>query len=1027
MYIERAKSLGMKALAFSEHGNQLGWDYKKSKIEKAGMKYVHAVEFYVTKNIEEKIRDNRHTILIAKNHKGFKEINKLVSISFNRTDGHFYYSPRITFDELKNISDNIFVTSACLGGILNGSDEEFKNDFINFMKSNKENCFLEIQHHRVKDQIEYNQTLLELHKETGIRLVAGTDTHSLNDEYADARKILQKGKKIFFSDEEDWDLTFKSYDDLIDAYKMQNSIPMEYVIQAIKNTNLIQEQVEEFVIDKSPKYPKLYEDSVGVFRTMAYESIDSHPYALKNHTREELVKRIDEEIEVYIKTNTVDFMLFQKFVRDWEKKNGIFCGPSRGSISGSMIAYLLGVTEMDSMKFDLNFFRFLNPMRQSNCDVDTDYYEPDRNAVRKFLLELDIINTAEIVTFNTVALKGAIRDVGRALEIPLATVDEISKNIESKEGEYRKQYPELFHYADLISGVIVSVGSHPAGVLCSSLDIDEEIGLFTTKSGGYPISCIDMHGLDDQFYVKLDCLGLDNVGLINETCKIAGIKRITPDNIPLDDMDVWNSIREDTTCIFQWESKFASQIIRNLFSDSTMAQVKKNIPNLSMLKLFSFGNGLIRPGCASFRTDASKGIFHDNGLKGINDLLMNEMGYLSMQESIMKFLVLFCGYSDAESDTVRRAIAKKKGTEDLLEEIERRFTSFSKEKYGLNDEECKKIIDPFLKAILDASDYGFSWNHSDAYSYIGYAIAWLRHYYPMEFIAAALNIWCGDEEKTANIISLSQRLKISVSSPRFRHSKSNYMFDRENSVIYKGLSSIKYLSAKCSDDLYSLKDNKYNTFMELLLDISKINVDTRQVDILIKLDFFEEFGNSRELLAILDLFYFFKSGESKQIGIEKACSIGYAKEIIEENSELTKSGKTYINLNITNILNECELYIKNQKLHNIDVSTKVKWQQEYLGYISFQTNNPSDRYKLLVIEIKPLLKKDKSSIYSYSLKCMSMGNSKVQELKVWTNIFNKCKLEEYDIIETDPHDFYQEEYNGIKSWRLSGYRKVGNR
>lgn len=260
------------------------------------------------------------------------------------------------------------VAHNCLGGCLWSGTEAAKEKYLQYFVEHKDRCFLEIQHHNVPDQIEYNKQLYELSKKYGLKLVAGTDTHSLNQELAEAREVLQKAKNIHFDNEDGWDLTFKSYDELVDAYKIQNSLPMDVVLEAIDNTNLIADMTEEYHFDGKPKYPKLYENSTEIFKKMVYEAIDTHPYVLKNHKREDVVKRVEEEIPVYEATNVIDFILFQKFVRDTEHSKGIYTGPGRGSASASMIAYLLGITDVDSMRFDLELFRFLNPDRVTNCD-----------------------------------------------------------------------------------------------------------------------------------------------------------------------------------------------------------------------------------------------------------------------------------------------------------------------------------------------------------------------------------------------------------------------------------------------------------------------------------------------------------------------------------------------------------------------------------------------------------------------------------------------------------------------------------
>ena len=265
-YIERAKECGMSALGFSEHGSVFAWDLKKEDIEKAGMKYIHAEEFYLTETLDEKVRDNYHCVLIAKNIKGVKELNLLSTKSFNRSDNHFYYVPRITVDDVINTSDNIIVTSACLGGPLNHGTNNVQGKFLKFFYEHKDRCFLEVQHHNVGDQIAYNRKLYRISLETGIRLIAGTDTHSLNEEKAEGRSVLQRGKDIFFGDEEGWDLTFKTYDELVEAYRKQDSIPEQAYMEAIANTNVMADMVEPFEIDRHTKYTKIYKDPEKTFK-----------------------------------------------------------------------------------------------------------------------------------------------------------------------------------------------------------------------------------------------------------------------------------------------------------------------------------------------------------------------------------------------------------------------------------------------------------------------------------------------------------------------------------------------------------------------------------------------------------------------------------------------------------------------------------------------------------------------------------------------------------------------------------------
>lgn len=934
-YVNRAQECGMKAFALSEHGSVMGWDLKKEAIEKAGMKYIHAEEFYITETLAEKVRDNWHCLLIARNLDGVHELNGLATKSFNRKDNHFYYVPRITFDELLGTSDNIIITSACLGGILNHASTEIKERFLRFMMQHRERCFLEVQHHNVKDQISYNQKLYEISQKTGLRLIAGTDTHSLNAEHAEGRRILQQSKDIFFDNEQGWDLTFKTYDELISAYQQQNSIPKEAYMEAIQNTNVVADMIEPFELDRHTKYPHIYDDPERVFKQKINEGYKNNRYLKERYTKEEVVARVNEEFEVYKKVGAIDFMLLESYIREWERENGIQSGYGRGSVSGSLIAYILGITQMDSLKFHLNFFRFMNPARVTNADIDTDYCSIDRDKIKYFLLHdkmnLPNIKTSEIITFNTIALKGAVRDVCRALYKKrdgtddgkyLELADYISTNVDDNEQKMREEYPDVFKYVDIVSGTIVSIGSHPSGVLVSDRNIEEDVGLCSIATSDYPVSMLDMHGLDGQMYVKLDILGLDNIGVINKACQLAGIERLTPDNVDLNDEKVWKSIRDDTTLIFQWESSSAQAYLKNFMSDETIKKVKAKTNNFSYLKWFSFGNGLLRPACASYRDEVSGGDFYDNGFKELNEFLAPEAGRVCMQETIMMFLVKFCGYTQAESDNVRRAIAKKKGTEQLLPEIEKRFIEYSSTHYDITKEKCQEVIKPFLQIILDASSYGFSWNHSDAYSAIGYISGYLRYYYPLEFLTAAFNIFTDKEDKITAITDYAKKTNIQIHDIQFGHSKAEYNMDKSTNTIYKGMESIKYMNALVSNQLYELSQTKhYNNFVELLKDFPG---DSRQLTILISLNFFQVFGTPSQLFGIVNVY---NAYAGKKIIKKDACNI--PREVILQFA--TETEKQY---KLTDPEALLTYMCENAEPVRFTLKDKIAAEKEYLGYIN---------------------------------------------------------------------------------------------
>ncbi|WP_133015013.1 PHP domain-containing protein [Clostridium cuniculi] len=986
-FIDRAKECGMKAIAFSEHGNVCSWINKYNYCKENGIKYIHGVEAYITETLDEKIRDNKHCCLYALNLDGVYEINYLMShkVACNRKDNHFYYNPRISLDELFNISDNIVVTSACIGGILGSSNVNMKNRFIEWLKNRKEGlAYLEIQHHETESQKRYNLEMLRLSKETGIPLIAGTDTHSLDSIRVDGTKVLQTSKNIKYNDdEESFDLTFKTYEELIKCYERQNVLPIDEVLEAIENTNKVADMVEGFELDKSIKYPKMYDNSLEVLKVKIREGLRYRRKYIKDIPKDVLNDRINSELKTIKQVGAVDFILLEEYVKRNARINGIYPGYSRGSCSGSFICYLLGITEINSIKFGMNFFRFINPNRVSMMDVDSDWFDEDKEWVQHFLLEDEKFNASYIVTYNTIAFKGAARDVGRAFKVPSHLVDEISNSADDEEAlaKLRIEHEDLFKYIDILKGTVVSFGSHPAGIIVSDRDIAREIGTITLSTNDYPVSCCDMKEVDSCNWVKLDCLGLANMGVINKCCEMAGIERLTPDNVDLEDENVWMSIAKDNRSIFQWESKMAQGILENMFSDETLNRIKSHTDNFSYLKWFSFGNGLLRPSCASFRDEASLGIAYDNGLEEINSFLSSTLGRLTFQEQIMRWCVEFCGYSEAESDSVRRAIAKKKGTEQLLPEIERRFIETCNKKYGTPISKLKEVVKPFLQVIIDASEYGFSENHSDPYSMIGYILGYLRYYYPVEYIASSLNAFSDNKykEKRAEVTQMAKDMNIVIKPPKFRYSKAEYLANKVDKSIYKGVGSISYLNYTVADELYELRNNKYDSFVDLLKDLDSTSINSRQLDILIRLDFFSKFGKSKKLIKIVKLYN--EIVTKKQFKKDKL-PYGISSDIFRKYSD-KETDKMFKDVNVIKLVSDITKQIPDK---DITLSAKLKAQKDYLGYIDYENEDLKNYGYILEINDK----------YTPRIKVHRIDTGNIIEYKISRRIYKG--LNEDDLI-----------------------------
>lgn len=950
-YVDYAASLGMRAMAFSEHGCIFEWVHKKEYIEQAGMKYIHAIEAYLTEDTdaEDKHRDNYHCVLIAKNYDGVKELNKMVSKSFNRNDYHFYYMPRITFEELFNTSDNIIVTTACIGGVLNKGNDVTKQRFMKFLITNKDRCYLEVQHHNCDAQASYNKVLYAISQKTGIPMIAGTDTHCLNEEHVEGRKILQKAKNVFFSDEDGWDLTFKTYDELIDAYKNQGALPEDIYMQAIENTNVMAERIEEFKLDYSHKYPKLYSDSEAVLKKKIVKGIKDRGID-KYDNFNEYKKKIQYELETYKHNGAIDFLLLEEDYKTALKKQGVSYGYSRGSVSGSVIAYLLGITEVDSIKYNLNFERFMNKERVSLADVDTDWSKKDRYKVREYLFNKKGLYCCDIVTFNTIALKGAIKDVGRALGLTVDETQTISDAVYQDENKkdciddfYINKYPELFKYVDIVKGTIVSIGNHPAGLVVSPYPVDEWFGLCSTKSNENMISQINMKEIDSLQFVKLDVLGLDCVGLINETCDLAGIPRITPDNISFDDMKVWNEIREDNTMIFQFESDYAGNYLGRVLSDDVVAKIKEKNPNFSYIDLMSMANGAIRPAGASYREELAAGKYRDNGHKALNEFLAPTLGYLVYQEQIIEFLHSFCGYTMGEADIVRRGFAKKTGTDKFIPKIKEGFIKTMKEKYGVGKEESEKLIENFIQVIIDASSYLFSNNHATPYSFLGYVVGYLRCYYKLETVTTALNIYADDKDKCLEILAYAKRNDITLQPIKFGKSGAEYTMDKKTKSIYKGIASVKYCNSQIADELMALSKNKYKTFVDLLKDIKEeTSVNSRQLNILTGLNFFSDFGKNQYLLNVIDIYN--KFGSVKIIAKKKMEELGLSEYLMEKYSgKETKS--QYREIDNDGLIKELCSRLDNKSM---SISDQVKFDIEHLEYTDYVNEKMANNYYIVV-------------------------------------------------------------------------------
>ena len=961
-YIDYASSLGQKAICFTEHGNLYSWANKWMYARSKGLKYMIGAEFYLTETLEEKIRDNYHTVLIAKNADGVKELFKLNKISTKdktfEADCHVYYKNRITFEEFLNISDNIIKISACLQSPLwkywnkvdnnecyynNGS--EWLDKLLNHYD------YYEIQYHNNPEQIAFNKRLYDASKKYNKPLIVGTDTHSLNQYKAECRTILQYGKtdRAWGDEENECDLTYKTYAELVDMFKIQDSLPMDVVLEAIENTNRMADTVvDDYGIDtKTAKYPILYGDkdeevmweriNNGYKEKVAIGEIEDNPQYLKN---------AEEEMRVFKKTNMIGFMLSMSLIIKWAKDNGIAVGFARGSCSGSTVAYLTDITDVDPVIRHTVFSRFCNEDRVELGDVDCDFYEDDRPKIYKHIIDtFGEKKTSYIVAFGTLADKSVIDVIGKAFSVmynngrrdssySLKEIADIKKQWDKDKESTREKYKDIFYFYDGLVGCEITQSMHPAGILVSSVDITSFCGNFygENKLGETVlISNIDMEECHDLNLVKYDILGLKTVGVIDKTLKMIGKKFPKAYQVDWNDEAVLEDIANDSTMLFQFESDFAKSSIKKM--------QPKSVEDICLC------SACIRPSGESYREKVFAHEWNENPSKLIDDILKDSYGFLVYQEQTIAFLQQVCGFSGSEADNIRRAIGQKNKEKiaKALPKILEGYCNKSDKPRGIAEEEAKQ----FIKVIEDASSYSFGFNHSESYAMLTYLMGWLRYYYPTEFCTAYL-LCAKNDKDLSNGTIIAQNRNCTIQNPKFGISTNNYGCDSLTRTIYKGVASIKDMQSVVGDELYELSQKKkYNNFLSLLFDIkTKTSCNKTSLDILIKLDYFREFGDINYLLKVVDIYnkYIgkneFGKRDRKQFrknDLEKFYPI--EREAIEKfTTDVSKNGNT-IYVSRQNIYKLVKYLCDNLKRDTTDIYDKVVYEAKYLGYTSITVPN----------------------------------------------------------------------------------------
>jgi len=872
--IKRTKELGMDSIAITDHGVMYGViEFYKEAVSN-GIKPILGCEVYTAKRTRHDKQgtvdsDPGHLVLLAKNNHGYKNLMKIVSIGF--TEG-FYYRPRIDFEVLERYSEGLIALSACLSGdvpkaLLNNDFEKAKEIAQKYSGIfGKDNFYLEIQSNGIEEQRYVNSQLIKLSKETGIPLVATNDAHYLRKEDARAHEILlciQTGKSINDEDRMKFptdDFYVKSPEEMEEFFA---NIP-----EAISNTVKIAEMCNvelEFGKLHLPKFNVPDDkDAYEYLRELCYEGLKHH----YGENIEDKVDRLEYELSVIKQMGYVDyFLIVSDFIR-YAKDRGIPVGPGRGSAAGSLVAYCLGITNIDPLKYNLLFERFLNPERITMPDVDIDFcYERRQEVIDYVVRKYGEDKVSQIITFGTMAARGAIRDVGRALDIPYNEVDVVAKMIPMQMGmsidkaleinpELRAKYEqdskvkELIDTARLFEGMPRHASTHAAGVVISKEPITNYVPLnrndecITTQ---FPMGQLEEIGL-----LKMDFLGLrtltvikDAVDLIYENHNV----KIDIDRIDMNDSNVFKLIGEGKTAgVFQLESAGMTQFMKELMPTS--------------LEDVIAGISLYRPGPMDQIPRYLKNKNNPSEVKYDHPLLENILnvtyGCMVYQEQVMQIVRDLGGYSMGRSDLVRRAMAKKKAS--VMEQERKNFI------YGIDDEKGNIIVKGCIRngvdeavankifdEMMDFASYAFNKSHAVAYAVVAYQTAWLKCYYPLEFMAALLNSFLGSSDRISQYVYECKALNIEVLPPDINESQMK--FTVVNGKIRFGLAAVKNVGENAVKSIIEERKVRgpFKNFRDFCDRIDTREVNKRCIESLIKCGAFDSMGVYRsKLIAVFE-------------------------------------------------------------------------------------------------------------------------------------------------------------------------------
>ena len=929
--VARTKELGMDSVAITDHGVMYGViDFYRAATA-AGIKPVIGCEVYVAPHsrfAKSGQQDNKynHLVLFAENNTGYHNLMKIVSKGF--TEG-FYYKPRVDMEVLREYHEGIIALSACLAGIVpeyiqKGLYEDAKLRALELEELfGKGNFFLELQDHGIPQQQTVNQSLIRMSRETGIELVATNDIHYTYAEDEKPHDILlciQTGKKVADEDRmryEGGQYYVKSEEEMLRLFP--------YARQAIENTHKIAERCHvdiEFGKYKLPEFPvpEGY-DAWSYLNKLTRDGLIRH----YGHPDESLVERLEYELKTIKNMGFVDYFLIVWDFIHYAKSHGIAVGPGRGSAAGSLVSYCLGITDLDPLKYSLLFERFLNPNRVTMPDIDVDFcYERRQEVIDYVVGKYGKERVVQIVTFGTMAARGVIRDVGRVLDLPYAQVDTVAKMIPQelnitielalkKNPELKKVYDEdpvirdLIDMSKRLEGLPRHTSTHAAGVVISPKEVDE----FVPLSRGVD-DCVTtqftMTTLEELGLLKMDFLGLRTLTVIQNAVKLINRYRTEP-------LDI-NAINYDDAKVFEMISAGKTEGIFQLESAGMKSFMKELKP--SSLEDIIAGISLYRPGPMDFIPKYIKGKQNQSSIvydcPELEEILAPTYGCIVYQEQVMQIVMKLAGYDLGRSDLVRRAMSKKKA--DVMAKEREYFVYGNKElnvpgciARGINERVANKIFDD----MTDFAKYAFNKSHAAAYTIVSYQTAWLKYYYPVEFMAALMTSVIDNPTKVAEYIMECRKMNIQLLPPDINEGERD--FSVSNGRIRYALSAIKSVGRSVIDSIVRERSENgpYMSLKDFIERLSGKEVNKRTVEGFIKAGALDGLHATRKQLMIV------YAGVMDQVSQERKKSMTGQMTLFDFVSEEEK-----VNFDV-----------RYPDVGEYDKETKLAYEKEVLGvYIS---------------------------------------------------------------------------------------------